>query len=176
MQPSSTIQKLFRKDILIVSFLFWLAAISLYLAYHFWGVSLIDDMYYERSLSSLNEMLEGRNSHSLEFYYTKANYHISILILLFLSVPFAYALVVVLYRTDNDALRVIAPVFSIDVVLSIAYVANLALNRPLGEFITRLIDLDAETNLPTWYSSVKLFLIGFFFLVVTRIFLENESK
>ena len=92
MQILRTIPKLLKKETLITSFLFWLAALFFYLAYHLWGVSLIDDIYYERSLSFLNEIFESRDSHSLEFYYKKADGLVYTVIAGLLLVPFLYPL------------------------------------------------------------------------------------
>ena len=56
--------------------------------------------------------------------------------------------------------KLIVLLFSIDVLLTVIYLANRALGHPLGEFLTRLFDLGAERNIPTWYSSLKLFLVA----------------
>jgi hypothetical protein len=52
-----------------------------------------------------------------------------------------------------------------DFALSLAYLLNVGAGRPFGK-LTALLDLDGESNLPTWYSSIQLFvvavLLGFF--------------
>lgn len=47
----------------------------------------------------------------------------------------------------------------VDLGLGLSYLCNYGLGEPFA-FVTRLIDLDGEANLPTWYSSVKLFSIA----------------
>jgi len=46
-----------------------------------------------------------------------------------------------------------------DFALAISYLGNWALNQP-SRRITFLIDLNAEANLPAWYSSIQLFLVA----------------
>lgn len=86
----------FCKRNIISSCLLWIAALILLLSYHHWGPTLISDIYYQKSFSFLNELFEGRDSHSLDFYYAKSAHLIyaTITILLSLSLLpyfFAYA-------------------------------------------------------------------------------------
>jgi hypothetical protein len=46
-----------------------------------------------------------------------------------------------------------------DFALAISYLVNWALNQP-SRRISFLIDLNAEANLPAWYSSIQLFLVA----------------
>ncbi len=55
--------------------------------------------------------------------------------------------------------------FALDILLLTAYLINYLMNAPLGNDVSFAIDLDAEGNLPTWYSSVKLFLIAYLILI-----------
>jgi len=59
------------KEIIITSCLLWTGALILFLSYHYWGAALVADIYYERSFLFVNEMFEGRDSHSLELYSAK---------------------------------------------------------------------------------------------------------
>ena len=80
------------KAVLVSSF-FWVAAFLLYLAFHLWGLSLVNDVYYGTSFSFLNEAIERRDSHSLDFYLAKAErfvYTTIIFTLLLSSVPLVY--------------------------------------------------------------------------------------
>ena len=59
----------------------------------------------------------------------------------------------------------IAVFFAIDVTLLVLYSLDAALAEPLGAFFSYLVDLNSERNLPSWYSSVKLFLVGYLILL-----------
>jgi len=43
--------------------------------------------------------------------------------------------------------------------LAFAYLGNILLGHPF-RFLTHMIDLDGEANLPAWHSSIKLFLLA----------------
>jgi hypothetical protein len=49
--------------------------------------------------------------------------------------------------------------FLFDLVLVLLYLINWSLGQPIP-FLTRLVDLGGERNLPTWYSSMQLFLVS----------------
>ena len=56
--------------------------------------------------------------------------------------------------------------YFVDAGFAIAFVVDRTLGCPLGDlFSQKFLDLDGERNLPTWYSSQKLFLIGALFLL-----------
>jgi hypothetical protein len=61
------------KKIINTSCLLWGGVLVFLVTYHFWGASFISDVYHERSFSFLNELLQGRDSHSLGFYCAKAD-------------------------------------------------------------------------------------------------------
>ena len=42
--------------------------------------------------------------------------------------------------------------FIVDVLLLLVYLVHCFLGRPFGRIITRLIELDAARNIPTWFS------------------------
>lgn len=46
-----------------------------------------------------------------------------------------------------------------DITIAVLYVLDNVLNHPF-EILTRLIDLDAEANLPAWYSSSQILFLG----------------
>jgi len=52
----------------------------------------------------------------------------------------------------------------VDAVLVVAYLADATAGRPWRS-LTRFLDLDAEDNLPTWYSSMQWMLCGAIFAV-----------
>lgn len=63
---------------------------------------------------------------------------------------------------------------AMDVAFGLVYLADrllvlLDLGLPYG--VSRLIDLDGERNLPTWYSSIKLFVVGALMAVLTLVFI-----
>lgn len=163
--------KLLRKDVLIISALFWSGGFLLYLAYQLWGASIIYGMYHDHSPSFLGEIMTGRGSHSLEFYYSRADELISLVVLLLFLLPFVYASFALLW--GNGTFGLVAPFFFVDLVLPILYLGSFAL--PDG-FLRDFFDLDAEKNLPTWYSSIQLFLVGFLFLVLTDKFFKSKSE
>lgn len=49
---------------------------------------------------------------------------------------------------------------AVDVLVVILYLLNMATGQRL-EFLTHLVELNAEENLPTWWSTVQLFTAGF---------------
>lgn len=53
--------------------------------------------------------------------------------------------------------RVIAWLLLVDVALGVAYLTDLALGQP-SVHLSRLIDLDSEANLPTWFSTIQWFI------------------
>lgn len=56
--------------------------------------------------------------------------------------------------------------YGIDVAFALAWVADRILRHPFGRlFSDKFLDLDGERNLPTWYSTQKLFLIGVLILL-----------
>lgn len=57
--------------------------------------------------------------------------------------------------------------FIADAVLALLYLLNWALDRP-SYTLSLLLDLDGEANLPTWYSSMQLFLIAFLMAAFAR--------
>lgn len=52
--------------------------------------------------------------------------------------------------------------------LTLIYAGNLILDKPLGWFLSNFIDLDREANLPSWYSSMKLFLAGILLISLVK--------
>lgn len=65
--------------------------------------------------------------------------------------------------------------FVIDVVLVLLYIFNWELHLPFDK-ITVLLDLDGEGNLPTWYSSMQLFLTACFFGIFAYRQFDNKVK
>jgi hypothetical protein len=47
------------------------------------------------------------------------------------------------------------------------------LDRPLGHDFTKIVKLNGEANLPTWYSSIKLFMLAFLLLALARGFIRS---
>lgn len=74
--------------------------------------------------------------------------------------------------TDACPSRIKIPVFikfffAADFALAFAYLFNIwVLGKPF-RFLTRMIDLGGEENLPSWYSSVQLFLVAILWSVFT---------
>ena len=61
--------------------------------------------------------------------------------------------------------RLIQLAYAIDAGFALAYLADRFLRHPFGAlFSEKFLDLDGERNLPTWYASQKLFVIGALFL------------
>jgi hypothetical protein len=73
MQIRKTAANLIEKKIIITTIILWIVVILLYLAYRYWGVSLVDKAYHEHSSSFLNHMIKGRNIHSINYYYEQTN-------------------------------------------------------------------------------------------------------
>ena len=73
------------------SFFIWFTVLFLYLIYYLWGGILVSEIYYERSFTFLNNILEGRKTHSIEFYQIKLDNLVNKVILLFSLVYFLYA-------------------------------------------------------------------------------------
>ena len=66
--------------------------------------------------------------------------------------------------------RFVWVLFAIDVALGLAYLANYFAGQP-WHTLTRIIDLDGEANLPTWWSSIQWFAVAalLFAFVLPRI-------
>jgi hypothetical protein len=61
-----------------------------------------------------------------------------------------------------DLRRLAVALFTIDLLVLLAYLTDVLLGHPVGVLST-FVDLDREQNLPTWWSSAKLFLIALVF-------------
>lgn len=64
--------------------------------------------------------------------------------------------------------RLVIATLIIDIALACIYLADRAFGQPLGEFVSLQFDVGKERNVPTWYSTVKLFLVGFLLLLLTE--------
>ncbi len=60
---------------------------------------------------------------------------------------------------ENKMPRIVFILFVVDFVLCASYVINYLIGEPFFK-LTHLLDLGNEMNLPTWYSSTKLFFIS----------------
>lgn len=60
----------------------------------------------------------------------------------------------------------ILTLFLCEIALACIYLGNMWFGRPLGPLLTDQFDLDGERNIPTWYSSTKLFLVALLFLLL----------
>lgn len=68
----------------------------------------------------------------------------------------------------------IAIIFAVDFFLVAIYLGDAALGDTLGTAFKSLFDLDREKNLPAWYSSVKLFLIGYLLLQHAKLIIREK--
>lgn len=66
--------------------------------------------------------------------------------------------------TIRDVNKLIAGLIVFELCLVLIFAADTLLDSPIG-IIHRLFDLDAEGNIPAWFSSIQLFLIGLIFLI-----------
>lgn len=62
-----------------------------------------------------------------------------------------------------------------DLVVALAYLLNLGLHQPLHK-LNLLLDLDGEANLPTWYSSMQLFLTACFLTIFAYHNFDKSKK
>ena len=62
-----------------------------------------------------------------------------------------------------------------DLLVALLYLANWAIQQPSTK-LTRLVDLGGEANLPTWYSSVQLFLVAVFLAIFAFAKFERKNK
>jgi hypothetical protein len=93
--------RLIRNKINIFSSLFWVGALILFAAYHYWGGTLIDDFYYERSYTFLNQLFDQRDVRPLTAYHQKANHLVANLLkllLFFSALPYFWAVANALRR------------------------------------------------------------------------------
>ena len=58
--------------------------------------------------------------------------------------------------------RLAGALLTIDLLVLLAYAADVLLGHPVG-VLSSFVDLDREQNLPTWWSSTKLFLVALVF-------------
>lgn len=63
---------------------------------------------------------------------------------------------------------------AIDLGLGVAYLGDVLLDAPLGGELSRWFDLDAERNLTTWYSSIKLAALGLILFMLATVFLGDR--
>jgi hypothetical protein len=63
------------------------------------------------------------------------------------------------------ARRIVLGLLVFNFLLVVIYLGNLALPDP-SQFIQLLFDLDSDRSLPTWFSSIQLFVVGQVFLFV----------
>ena len=66
--------------------------------------------------------------------------------------------------------------FLFDLVLVLLYLINWSLGQPIP-FLTNLVNLDGEGNLPAWYSSMQLFLVASMLAIfLSRKFNKNNME
>lgn len=63
---------------------------------------------------------------------------------------------------QNKIPRIVVLLFAADLFLCFSYGVNHLVGKPFNQ-ITRLLMLDGEMNIPTWYSSVQLFCVAVLF-------------
>jgi hypothetical protein len=51
---------------------------------------------------------------------------------------------------------------AIDFVVIFFYIGDQVLHKPLGRAFSNFVNLEHEMNLPTWYSSIQLFVLAAF--------------
>jgi hypothetical protein len=71
--------------------------------------------------------------------------------------------------------KLILGFFVCDLVVVLLYLANWAIHEPSSK-LTRLVDLGGEANLPTWYSSIQLFLVAVFLAVFAQAKFDWKNK
>ena len=79
-------------------------------------------------------------------------------------------------RLPKDIPLPVLVLFAVDVLLLFVYLVHYFLGRPFGRIITRLIDLDAERNISTWFSSLQLFLIGLLFVILAYLLQQRGVR
>jgi len=65
----------------------------------------------------------------------------------------------------KDANKTLAVLISLEVLFCIIYLADFLLGQP-SWWIHDLFDLDGETNIPAWFSTIQLFIIGYMILLI----------
>lgn len=78
-----------------------------------------------------------------------------------------------LHRRIKSTSALIIPFFAIDIALALAFV--ISMNWRIGP-LHHFFDLNREGNLPTWYSSIKLSLVGFCFLILAKIVVGKDRR
>ncbi|MDB4584216.1 hypothetical protein N9164_13775 [Draconibacterium sp.] len=63
--------------------------------------------------------------------------------------------------------------FAADLGIAFIYLIDHLLDAPLGIHFRNLFDMNKEQNLPTWYSTIQLFVVGTFFLLAAASFREK---
>jgi hypothetical protein len=67
-------------------------------------------------------------------------------------------------RALNDIPEPVVMFFAMDILILVVYLLDGLVGAPFGSYFSFFVDLDKESNMPTWYSSTKLFLVGYLLL------------
>lgn len=121
--------------------------------------SIIRSAYRGESLSFLNAIISGQAIHPVENYVETWQAIQWRLLSTLCGIGIMAALFGAFSHRKTRMPLGIRMFFAADVFLGLMYVLWITILPP-SWFITMFIDLNAEANLPTWYSSTKLFLIA----------------
>ena len=137
--------------------------------------SIIENAYRGESLPFLNDIISGQAIHPVEHYLASWE-TISWRLLGVLSLIGITALLFGLFLGQTTTVPSGIKIFlAADVSLGLAYLFIITILPP-SWFMSEFFNLNAEANLPTWYSSMKLFLIAVLLSIFAYNKLENTVR
>ena len=137
--------------------------------------TIIESAYRGESLPFLNSIITGQAIHPVE-HYLNSWQAISWRVLGMLSVIGIMAVLFGVFLRQNTTVPSGIKIFlAADVSLALAYLFIITILPP-SWFMSNVFNLNAEANLPTWYSSMKLFLIAVLLSIFGYNKLENTVR
>lgn len=69
--------------------------------------------------------------------------------------------------TDRDSKKILYTLIGIEVGFALIYLVNIGLGEPF-EAISQWFNLDTESTIPSWFSSIQIFCIALIFLIMSQ--------
>jgi hypothetical protein len=158
------------RNALTLSVALWLIVVAINVIYHNTGITLIRDIYYERSLPVLNDLFESRHLHPIEFYYSRISNLLHEVTAVIVLLPLLVGSVAwVQTRTDINpfrygaAARLLAILIAADVMIMALHITRARFGVPDGP----LFSLDVDQGYSAIFQYLKEFLIAALLLQLT---------
>jgi hypothetical protein len=149
-------------------------ALLLLVGFHVFGLHLIEDAYYERSISFVNDALEGRAEHSLESYQFRASGLVHTTAVIFLVISCGFFCWTFFTQQVRIAIgqRPAKPIgwwflftlLALDAVLIVLHVTHVQAGIPSS----RIFAIDVDGGLPEILQYAKEFLAALLLFIVAN--------